>query len=501
MAIRSWCWASSMPDRGRLEIDATGLAVAPGFINMLSWAGESLIQDPRSLSDLVQGVTLEVMGEGRSMGPLTADSKADLRQRQGDIQYEVEWTTLAEYLRFLEDCGVATNVASFVGATTDLVRRAMAEGALGVGSSLPYTPAAFASTDELIALARAAAESGGMYISHIRDEGGGIFEALDEFLTIVRESGVRGEVYHLKSALRENWDKLDGAIAKLEEARAEGLAVTADIYPYHASSTGLTYVLPTWAKEGSHDDMIGRLLDPQLRPRLLAEIDLIPPEDILLVSFRQPEMRQYTGKTLAEVAEQWQPGGDGAVLDDRAQHPQEAGGAVDQLLLRRRLDSARGARSPTPSLIHGPTARLLGLLGKYVREEGILSLAEAIHRLSGLPADNLRLDRRGQLAEGYYADVVIFDPATVIDRATFEEPHQLATGVVHVFVNGEQVLRDGEHTGALPGRFVKGPGWQGGRQLRTDPAASARPIAVSWWTHPCQVEWTPATGQHSHRRP
>ncbi len=483
--------------RGRRELDVSGLTVAPGFINMLSWANESLIQDGRSLSDVHQGVTLEVMGEGRSMGPLNEAMKQEMVERQSDIRFDVEWTTLGEYLQYLEDRGVSTNVASFVGAATvrvhelgyedrhasgeelermkELVRQAMEEGALGVASSLPYVPANFAPTEELIALARAADESGGMYISHIRDESGEIFEALDEFLDVVRQARVRGEVYHLKASRRENYDKLDEVIRRIEAARAEGLAVTADMYTYHASSTGLSYIMPAWVEEGGHEAFVERLRDPAVRERLEAEIDMIPPEDILLVSFRNPELRHLTGKSLAEVAALRGVSPKVAAMDLIVEDDSRIGTVrftMSEDNVRRKIAlpwvafcSDSGSLAPEEPFTNSqPHPRAYGsfarLLGKYVREERIIPLEEAVHRLTGFPAANLKLDRRGLLAEGYYADVAVFDAGTIIDRATFEKPHQLAAGMVHVFVNGEQVLAGGEHTGATPGRFVKGPGWQ-----------------------------------------
>jgi N-acyl-D-amino-acid deacylase len=481
--------------QGRVEIDATGLAVAPGFINMLSWANESLIQDGRSLSDIKQGVTLEVIGEGVSMGPLNDEMRKTMVERQNDILFDVSWTTLGEYLQFLEDKGISTNVASFVGATSvrihelgyedreptaaelarmqDLVRQAMREGAVGLGSSLPYVPAPFASTEELTALARAAAEFDGLYISHIRNEGDTIFEAIDEFLTIVRDAPIRGEIYHLKMSHKRNWDKLDEVIAHLEAARAEGLPVTADIYTYHASSTGLNYDFPAWVKEGGHEEFVARLQDGESRRRMIAETEMIPPEDILLVSFRNEDLRYLTGKTLAEVAEMRGTSPVETAMDLIIEDDSRIGTVrftMDEDNIRKKIalpwvsfcsDSA--SLAPVPPFTNAqPHPRAYGsfarLLGKYVREEGIIPLEEAVRRLTSLPATNLKLEARGQLAPGYFADVVVFDPETIIDRATFEKPHQLATGVHHVFVNGEHVLRDGEHTGATPGRFVKGPG-------------------------------------------
>jgi N-acyl-D-amino-acid deacylase len=483
---------------GLTEIDATDLAVAPGFINMLSWANESLIQDGRSQSDIRQGVTLEVMGEGFSMGPLNEEMRQEMVERQSDIRFDVDWTTLAQYLQHLEDRGISTNVASFIGASTvrihemgyedrdptpeeleamlQLVEDAMEEGAMGVASSLPYIPAPFSKTQELIALAAAAAEYDGMYISHIRNEGDEIFAALDEFISIVRESGARGEIYHLKVSHKRNWDKLDEVVDLIEAARAEGLPVTADIYTYHASSTGLNYDLPAWVKEGDHEERIERLKDPEVRERVIAEAEMIPPEDILLVSFRNEDLRHLTGKTLAEVAEMRGTSPVETAMDLIVEDDSRIGTVrftMNENNIRRKItlpwvsfcsDSASLAPEP-PFTNEQPHPRAYGsfarLLGKYVREEGIIPLEEAIHRMTGLPAANLKLAGRGALVPDSFADVVVFDPETVIDRATFEEPHQLATGVVHVFVNGEQVLRDGDHTGAKPGRFVKGPGWTG----------------------------------------
>ncbi|MCH9650622.1 MAG: D-aminoacylase [Deltaproteobacteria bacterium] len=486
---------------GRVEIDAAGLAVSPGFINMLSWANESLLHDGRSLSDLHQGVTLEVMGEGASMGPWTEAMKERDRQRQGDIRYDISWTTLGEYLEHLETRGVSTNVASFVGAATlrvhemgyedrpgteqelanmeQLLRQAMKEGALGVGTSLPYIPATFAPTEELIRLARVAAEYDGMYISHIRDEGDDIFEALEEFLTIVREAGIRGEVYHLKASQKQNYGKLAEVIRRLEEARAEGLEVTADMYTYNASSTGLSYVMPSWVQEGGHEAFVGRLQDPEVRRRLPDEMEMIPPEDILLVSFRNEQLRHLTGKTLAEVAELWETSPEVAAMDLIIQDDSRVGTvrftmSEDNVRTKVKLPwmsfcSDAGSVAPEPPFTNSqPHPRAYGsfarLLGRYVREEKLIPLEEAIRRLTHFPATNLRLEKRGLLAPGYFADVVVFDPETIADQATFQQPHQLATGVLHLLVNGQLVLQDGQHTGAMPGRFIKGPGFQGKSQ-------------------------------------
>jgi N-acyl-D-amino-acid deacylase len=480
--------------RGRIEIDAAGKAVTPGFINMLSWANESLLQDGRSMSDIYQGVTLEVMGEGWSMGPWNDDMKQEEKEAQGDIQFDIEWTTLGEYLQHLEDRGVSANVASFVGAATvriheigyedrhatpeemermkALVRQAMEEGAVGVGSSLPYVPANFAPTEELIELAKVAAEFDGLYITHIRDEGDHIFESLDEFFTTVRKAGVRGEIYHLKSSQKQNYDKLDEVFRRIEAAQIDGLVVTADMYTYHASSTGLDYVMPKWVQEGGHQAFVERLKDPAIRERVIPEMEMIPPEDILLVSFRQDSLRHLTGKTLAEVSEIWGTPPEVTAMDLIIADNSRIGTVrftMSEENVRKKVakpwvsfcSDAASVAPEKPFTNSQPHPRAYGtfarLLGKYVREEKIVSLEEAIRRLTHFPATNLKLDRRGLLKEGYFADVVVFDPGTITDHATFEKPHQLASGVEQVFVNGEQVLKDGRHTGAMPGRFVKGP--------------------------------------------
>jgi len=495
---------------GKVEIDAQGLAVAPGFINMLSWATESLIQDGRSQSDLRQGVTLEVFGEGSSMGPLSRKMKKESREQQGDIKYDIKWTTLAEYLDYLVKRGVSCNVASFVGATTiriheigyadrpptakelermkKLVRLAMEDGALGVGSSLIYAPAFYAKTDELIALCKVAAEYNGMYISHIRSEGNRLLEAADEFLRIAREAKIPAEIYHLKAAGQANWGKLDPLIGKIESARAEGQHVTADMYNYVAAATGLDAAMPPWVQEGGLNAWVKRLQDPVTRTRVKAEMST--PTDkwenlylasgsatnVLVVGFKNPKLKPLTGKTLAEVARM------------RGKSPEET--AMDLVIedhsrvdtiyfvmseenIRKQLQrpyvsfgSDEGSLAPEGVFLKAnPHPRAYGnvarLLGKYVHDEKIIPLEEAVRRLSSLPAENLKLDRRGALKPGYFADVVIFDPATISDHATFEKPHQYATGVRHVFVNGVPVIKDGEHTGAKPGQVVRGPGWNG----------------------------------------
>jgi N-acyl-D-amino-acid deacylase len=493
--------------RGRIEIDATGLAVSPGFINMLSWANVSLIQDGRSQSDIRQGVTLEIFGEGTSMGPLNEEMKQEKLEQQGNIKYSIEWTTLDEYLEHLVERGVSTNVASFVGATSvrihvlgyedraptpeeleemrALVRLAMEDGALGLGTSLIYTPAFYADTDELIELAKVAGEYGGMFISHIRGEANNVLESLDEFLTIARETGMASEIYHLKSSGRANWHKIDTVFARIEAARAEGLQVTADMYTYPASSTGLDAMMPPWVQEGGLDAWIERLKDPEIRERLIDEISTPQdewdntylsagsPDGVLLVDFKNEELKPLTGKTLAEVAEARGTSPVETAMDLVIENEADVGCVyftMSEDNVRKKVaqpwvsfGSDAGSLAPEGVFLESnPHPRAYGtfarLLGRYVREEGILSLEEAVRRLTSQPASNLKLDRRGALQPGYFADVVVFDPDEIIDHATFDAPHQYATGVLHVFVNGEQVLRDGEHIGNKPGQVVRGPG-------------------------------------------
>jgi N-acyl-D-amino-acid deacylase len=500
-----------------LEIDATGLAVAPGFVNMLSWSTESLLVDGKSQSEIRQGVTTQIFGEGMSMGPVDEELEALLESQQVDFRYEIEWTTLGDYLRFLERRGVAQNVASYVGATTvrahvlgfedraptpaeldemrELVRREMRDGALGVGSSLIYAPANYATTEELIELCKVAAEHQGKYISHMRSEGAALLEAIDELIRISREAGLPAEIYHLKAAGREHWPKMDEAIAKIEAARAEGLRITADMYTYTAGATSLAACIPPWAHDGGNDALLARLRDPATRRRIAGEIarpgvgweNLYhlagTAEGVLLVGFGPESMRSMIGRTLLDVARE--RGQD--PIDTLLALVEEAEGAVDavyfmmseeNLAKQIRLpwvsfgsDAASMApegvflKSSTHPRAYGNFARLLG---KYVREEKVISLEEAIRRLTSLPAENLGLDRRGRLEPGAYADVVVFDPATISDRATFEDPHQYAHGMRHVLVNGVHVLRDGEHTGALPGRALWGPG-------KVEETAGARP--------------------------
>ncbi len=492
-------------------IEADGLAVAPGFINLLSWATETLIEDGKGESDIRQGVTLEVMGEGWSMGPMNDAMKAEALKQQADIKYPISWTTLGEYLEFLEKKGVAMNVASYVGATTirvhelgyedrpptaeelermkELVRAAMREGAMGVGSSLIYAPAFYAKTDELIALTAAAAEFGGGYISHIRSEGDRYLEALDEMIAIARAAKTRAQAYHLKPAGKANWSKSEAGLAKLEKARAEGVDVAANIYTYTAGATGLDAAMPPWVQEGGHDKWVENLKNPDLRARVIAEMRAPAvgweslyqltgndPEKVLLIGFKNPALKPLTGKTLAEVSQVRGTSYEDTMIDLVIEDDSRVGTAyflMSEENIKRNIawphmmfGSDEGAMAPEGAFIlsnahpraYGNFARLLG---NYVREEKVIPLAEAIRRLTSLSADSLRIADRGRLKPGLIADIVVFDPATIQDHATFDQPHQFATGVSHVFVNGVAVLRNGEHTGALPGRVVRGPGWEG----------------------------------------
>lgn len=495
--------------RGRTEVDATGMAVAPGFINMLSWATESLIEDGRSQSDIRQGVTLEVFGEGWSMGPLNDRMKRESLEQQGDIKYAIEWTTLGEYLEYLERRGISTNVASFVGATTvrihelgydnrpptpvelermkALVRHAMEEGAMGVGSSLIYAPAFYAKTDELVELCKVASEYGGMYISHIRSEGNRLLEAVDELITIARRANIPAEIYHLKAAGQANWPKMDEVIRKVEAARSAGLHITADMYTYPAGATGLDAAMPPWVQEGGHKKWVERLKDPKIRQRVIREMktptdrweNLLlaagSPERVLLVGFRQDSLKYLTGKSLAEVARLRKKSPEETAMDLVIDDDSTVGTVyflMSEENIRKQIvlpwvSFGSDAESLAPEgvfLKSNPHPRAYGnfarVLGKYTRDEKLMPLEEAIRKLTLLPATNLKLKRRGKLAPGYYADVVVFDPKTVQDHATFEKPHQYSTGVMHVFVNGVQVLRNGEHTAAKPGRVVRGPGYR-----------------------------------------
>ncbi len=494
-------------DEAGTRIDAGGLAVSPGFVNMLSWSTDTLIVDGRSQGEIRQGITTQIFGEGWSMGPLSPEMKAREQASQGEIKYEIAWTTLAGYLAHLERRGVSQNVASYIGAGTlrehavglenveatpeqteamrALVRSEMEAGALGIGSSLIYAPSVYASTEELIELCKAAAPYQGKYISHMRSEGDRLLEAVDEVIRIAREAGVPAEIYHLKAGGERNWPRIDQVIRKIDAARAEGLKITADMYTYTAGATGFDACLPPWVREGGFEKLLGRLADPAIRPRVAAEMRAAgagwenlcelagSPERILLLSFEKEPLRPLQGKTLAEAAKMrgkdWAETAIDLVIEDRTRvgvgfflmSEENVRKQIRQPWMSFGSDAGSMAtegvflKFSAHPRAYGNFARLLG---KYVRDEKLIPLEEAVRRLSGLPAANLGLDRRGLLKEGYFADVVVFDPATVADTATYEKPHSYAAGVRHVLVNGVPVLKDGEHTGALPGRALKGPG-------------------------------------------
>ena len=495
--------------RGRIEIDAGGKAIAPGFINMLSWADKSLIEDGRSQSDIRQGVTLEVLGEGWSPGPITESMKKDLINKQVDIKYDITWNTLGEYLDYMEKKGVSTNIASFVGASTIriyvigyenrppspaeldsmrlLVGQAMAEGAIGISSALIYTPGSFASTEELIELCKVVNECGGMYISHIRSEGDNLLQALQEFIQITEKARIKSEIYHLKAAGNMNWSKMDLVISRIDSARAAGLDITANMYNYTAAGTGLYATMPQWVQEGGQDEWIRRLKNPAMRARVIKE--MVAPgkdwenffylvgsaENIMLNVFKQDSLKYLTGKTLAQVAESHNVQPAEAIIDlvVKDHSPVEC---IFFLMTEENISKqialpwvsfGSDEQSLAPEgvfLKSNPHPRAYGnfsrLLGKYVRDEKVIPLEEAIRKLTSLPASNMKIRKRGLLKKGYFADIVIFDPQKISDHATFSKPHQLSTGVTDVFVNGSQVLKNGEHTGAMPGRVVRGPGYR-----------------------------------------
>ena len=495
---------------GTKEIDAKGMAVSPGFINMLSWATVSLIEDGRGMSDIKQGVTLEVMGEGWSMGPLNEQMKTDNLKSQGDIQYDISWTTLGEYLEFLEQKGVAPNVASFMGATTAriheigyedrpptpeelermkaLVRTAMEEGAMGIGSSLIYAPAFYAETEELVALCEVAAEYGGRYITHMRSEGNKILEAVDEVLAIAKGANIGAEIYHMKAAGKSNWPKMDLMIAKIDSAQQSGLDITTNMYNYVAGATGLDASMPPWVQEGGYKAWANRLKDPQIRAKVKEEMKIDAQDwenlyaaagsadKLLLVGFKSDSLKKFTGKTLTEVATIRGTTPEETAMDLVIQDGSRVGTVyflMSEENIKKQLQlpyltfgSDAGAlaaegnflKSSTHPRAYGNVARVLG---KYVRDEQIIPLETAIKKLTSLPAEHLKIKNRGLLKAGYFADVVIFDPNTVQDKATFENPHQYAEGVEHVIVNGVQVLENGEATGQFGGRVVRGPGWKG----------------------------------------
>ncbi len=490
--------------RGTTEIDAHGLAVAPGFINVMSQAQESLIADGRGMSDIKQGVTLEVFGEGESMGPLSPAMKEEIKRYQTDIKYDVGWTTLSEYLEWLTQRGVSPNVASFIGAATPritvlgranraptaaeleqmraLVRQAMNDGAFGVASALIYAPGAYAKTDELIELCKAAAPFGGMYISHMRSEGNQLLEAADELISIARAAGVHAEIYHLKAAGEKNWPKMDELIRRVEAARASGLRITADMYTYTAGATGLDAAMPTWVQEGGLEEWRRRLQDPAIRARVIQEMrtpsdsweNLLmlagSPDRVLLVGFRTDKLKPLTGKTLAEVARMRGVSPEDAAIDLVIEDDSRISTIyfiISEDNVRKQIRQpwvtfGSDAEAPAPEgvfLKSSTHPRAYGnfanLLGKFVREEHVISLPEAIRRMTSYATSDIGIADRGALKPGYFADVVVFDPQTIAARATYQNPHQYAVGVAQVFVNGVQVLRDGEHTGAKPGRVVR----------------------------------------------
>ena len=493
--------------KAKTVIDARGLAVAPGFINMLSWSTESLIQDGRSQSEIREGVTTEIMGEGESMGPLNEELKKRMLREQSDIKFDIKWNTLAEYLQYLEKRGISCNVASFIGAATirenvigfedkvptaeqldqmrELVRKEMEAGALGIGTALIYPPAFYSKTDELIELCKVAAKYRGKYISHMRSEGNQLLEAFDELLRISREAGIPAEVYHIKAAGEKNWGKIDNLLSRIEAAQKEGLNVRANMYTYTAAGTGLDACLPPWTEEGGYPALFKRLRDPATREKIAAEVKIDSdkwenlyigagsPDNILLVAFKSEKLKPLTGKTLATVAKMRGKDPITTIMDLIAEDESRIGTIylvmseenVKKEIAKPWISFCSDEASQAPEgvfLKSNPHPRAYGsfvrVLGKYVRDEKVIALPEAIRRLSAFPATNLGLDHRGMLKEGMFADVVAFDPATITDHATFEKPHQYATGVKHVFVNGVQVIKDGEHTGAKPGRALWGPG-------------------------------------------
>ena len=505
-----------MGDAGGLKskkiIFADDKVVSPGFINMLSWAVDDLIIDGRSQGDIRQGVTLEVFGEGVSMGPLNSEMQKDRTANGlgiGEVDYDLNWVTLGDYLQFLENKGVSPNVASFVGATTLrvhqigyedrpptkqeldsmklLVRQAMEEGAMGIGSSLIYAPAFYASTDELIEICKVASEYGGIYTSHLRSEGNRFLESVDEFLKIASEANIDSEIYHLKAGGKENHYKLDLVIKKIDSARAAGLNITADMYTYTAGATGLDASMPPWVQEGGYSEWKKRLQDPEIRKKVVKEINTPTdewenlylqagsPKNLILIGFANPDLRYLTGKTLDEVSKILKKDPAETMIDLVIEDGSRVGTVYfimsEENIKKKialpwmRFGSDAGSMTPEGKFLESNThPRAYGnfarLLGKYVRDEKVISLEEAIKKLTYNPAKTLKIKNRGLLKKGYYADIVIFDKVKIKDFSTFSNSHQFSTGVIHVFVNGTQVLKDGEHTGALPGRFIKGPGYK-----------------------------------------
>ena len=489
-------------DRGRIDIDVHGQVIAPGFINLMS-APEALFADGRGLSDLLQGVTLEIFGEGESMGPLTDDMRAEELSQQADIKYNITWHTLDEGLEALVARGISPNVASFIGAATprvnvlgrsnraptpaeldrmrDLTAKAMQDGALGVASALIYQPGNYARTDELVALSQVAAKYKGIYISHIRNEGDHEMEAIDELITIARQAQIPAEIYHLKVAGQKNWSHLPEVLQKIEAARAQGLAITADMYTYPAGATGLDAVMPPWVQEGGLEAWRKRLQDPAIRKRVKQEMSASEqydnllraagtPDNVLLVGFKTEALKPLTGKTLGEVARMRhstpeETAMDLVIEDDSRVEAVYFLMSEDNIRKQIVLPWVSFASDADPEGIDGvflkfsAHPRTFGnfarVYARYVRDEKLLTVPEAVRKMTSLPASNLGISNRGLLRPGYFADIAVFDPATIQDHATFEKPRQLATGVSAVFVNGQQVVRDGEHTGAKPGRVVK----------------------------------------------
>ncbi|HEY2648061.1 MAG TPA: D-aminoacylase [Puia sp.] len=494
--------------RSNNEINAEGKAISPGFINMLSHSEESLIQDARSQSDLRQGVTLEVFGE-LSMGPLNEKMKKQMADGQRDIKYPVTWNTLGEYMNWLEKKGISCNIASFVGTGTVrqyvigeddvaptatqldhmklLIDQAMDEGAMGITNALIYPPDFFAKTDELVPLAKEAAKYGGMYTSHIRSEGSKLFEAVRELISISKQTGIRVEIYHLKEAGRDNWSKLDSLIKIVEKARKEGVPITANMYTYNRSATGLTASFPPGLQDGGFDKLWKKLQDKKIREQMKKAMNTNATDwentyyqaggaaGVLMIGFKKDSLRKYIGKTLAEVAAYRGRSAEETAMDlivEDSTRIEVVYSSMDENNVRREValpwvsfGSDEASTAPEGVFLlssahpraYGTFARVIG---KFVRDEKMLSLQQAIYQLSKLPAMNLKLDRRGELKPGNYADIVLFDPKLVKDHATYEKPLQYATGISDVLVNGVQVIKNGEHTGARPGRFIKGPGFR-----------------------------------------
>src|SRR5256886_3881507 len=493
--------------KAKTVIDARGLAVAPGFINMLSWSTESLIQDGRSQSEIREGVTTEIMGEGESMGPLNEELKKRMLREQSDIKFDIKWNTLAEYLQYLEKRGSSCSGAPCIAAATirenvigfedkvptseqldqmrELVRKEMEAGALGIGTALIYPPAFYSKTDELIELCKVAAKYKGKYISHMRSEGNQLLEGVDELLRISREAGIPAEVYHIKAAGEKNWPKEDQLLGRIEAAQKEGLKIRANMYTYTAAGTGLDACLPPWTEDGGYPALFKRLRDPATREKIAAEVQVDSdawenlylaagsPEKIVLAGFKSQKLKPLTGKSLAEVAKMRGKDPIETIMDLISEDESRIGTIyflmseenVKKELSKPWISFGSDEASQAPEgvfLKSNPHPRAYGnfarVLGKYARDEKVITLPEAVRRLSALPATNLGLDHRGFIQDGMFADVVVFDPAIIADRATFEKPHQYAVGMKHVFVNGVQVLKEGEHTGAKPGRALAGPG-------------------------------------------